>query len=177
TSGTTLDYDVVFLRQSGVMFVWGSTSYSSLAAFRSATGKETPGVQADPRWRAPAGGDLHLGAGSPAIDAANAAASGETSTDADGNPRVDGPATSNTGAGPRAYDDRGAYEFQPEITDLPPAAALSVSPSSGTAPLPVTADASASTDTDSTPIATYTFDFGDGSAVVGPQAGARKTDA
>jgi hypothetical protein len=36
----------------------------------------------------------------------------------------------------------------------------------------VTADASGSSDTDATPIASYRFDFGDGSAVVGPQAGA-----
>jgi alkanesulfonate monooxygenase SsuD/methylene tetrahydromethanopterin reductase-like flavin-dependent oxidoreductase (luciferase family) len=49
-------------------------------------------------------------------------------------------------------------------------AALSINPQSGTAPLDVTADASASTDTDVTPIANYTFDFGDGTAVVGPQA-------
>jgi PKD repeat protein len=54
----------------------------------------------------------------------------------------------------------------------PPAAALTVSPSSGVVPLTVTADASASTDVDATPISTYTFDFGDGSAPVGPQAGA-----
>ena len=57
----------------------------------------------------------------------------------------------------------------------PPAAALTVNPSSGVAPLSVTADASASTDVDNTPISTYTFDFGDGSAVVGPQAGATAT--
>ena len=55
--------------------------------------------------------------------------------------------------------------------DNPPVAGLSVSPSSGQAPLGVSADASSSTDTDSTPIASYTFDFGDGSALVGPQAG------
>ena len=47
---------------------------------------------------------------------------------------------------------------------------LLLTPSSGPAPLAVIADASASTDTDGTPIATYAFDFGDGSAVVGPQA-------
>jgi PKD repeat protein len=56
--------------------------------------------------------------------------------------------------------------------DAPPAAALSVTPASGAAPLHVTADASASTDLDLTPIASYTFDFGDGSATVGPQSGA-----
>jgi PKD repeat protein len=38
--------------------------------------------------------------------------------------------------------------------------------------LAVTADASGSTDPDATPIASYTFDFGDGSAAVGPQPGA-----
>jgi PKD repeat protein len=54
----------------------------------------------------------------------------------------------------------------------PPAAALSVNPSSGVVPLTVTANASASTDSDNTPISSYTFDFGDGSPAVGPQAGA-----
>jgi PKD repeat protein len=58
--------------------------------------------------------------------------------------------------------------------DNPPAATLSVSPTSGNAPLNVTADASASTDADSTPIASYRFDFGDG-VVVGPQAGSGAT--
>jgi PKD repeat protein len=57
----------------------------------------------------------------------------------------------------------------------PPAAALTVNPSSGVAPLTVAADASASTDVDATPISTYTFDFGDGSAPVGPQAAAKTT--
>jgi PKD repeat protein len=61
------------------------------------------------------------------------------------------------------------------VGDSPPAAALTVSPVSGTAPLAVSADASASTDPDATPIATYSFDFGDGSPLVGPQAGAGAT--
>jgi PKD repeat protein len=59
--------------------------------------------------------------------------------------------------------------------DAPPAAALSVSPTSGAINLSVTANASASTDTDATPIASYSFNFGDGSAVVGPQPGATAT--
>jgi PKD repeat protein len=53
--------------------------------------------------------------------------------------------------------------------DSAPAASLAASPSVGRAPLAVTVDASASTDTDRTPIASYRFDFGDGSAPVGPQ--------
>jgi PKD repeat protein len=56
--------------------------------------------------------------------------------------------------------------------DAPPRAALTVTPGVGTAPLAVTADASASTDSDSTPITSYRFDFGDGTAAVGPQPAA-----
>jgi PKD repeat protein len=52
----------------------------------------------------------------------------------------------------------------------PPVAALSVTPTSGSAPLFVTADASGSRDPIG--IAGYTFDFGDGSAAIGPQTGA-----
>jgi parallel beta-helix repeat protein len=172
TTGTSIDYDLVFLHQASTMFIWGSSFYSSLAALTAATGQEVHGVQADPGWAAPDSGDLHLLAGSPGIDSASSGVAGEPPTDADGNPRVDDPATANTGSGPRPYDDRGAYEFQGGGTDAPPSASLQVSPSSGTAPLDVVADASASTDTDATPIDSFLFAFGDGSATVGPQASA-----
>jgi hypothetical protein len=59
------------------------------------------------------GSNFHLQSGSPAIDSANSDVSGATSTDLEGNGRVDDPGTANTGAGPRTYDDRGAFEFQP----------------------------------------------------------------
>ena len=36
-----------------------------------------------------------------------------------GNSRIDDPATPNTGAGVRTYDDRGAYEYLPAGTSLP----------------------------------------------------------
>ncbi len=58
----------------------------------------------------------------------------------------------------------------------PPTAALSVSPSSGGAPLTVAADASASS-AGTNPVASYKFDFGDGSAAVGPQAAATASHA
>jgi parallel beta-helix repeat protein len=167
TSGTTMDYDVVHLWKSDTLLIWTSVSYSSLGSFRSATGQELHGIDADPSWADQAAGDLHLTAGSPAIDSANSGASGQPDFDADGASRVDDPATLNTGAGPRAYDDRGAFELQ--SANAAPAAALSVSPASGQVPFSITADASASTDTDDTPIASYTFDFGDGT-VVGAQA-------
>jgi parallel beta-helix repeat protein len=176
TSGTTMDYDLVYLTTPDTLLIWNSVSYSSLAAFRSATGQEAHGVVADPQWKNPAGNDFHLTAGSSAIDSANSGASGQPSNDEDGNPRVDDRDVANSGAGPRAYDDRGAYEFQWEPSpDSPPAAAMTVTPSSGDAPLHVTADASASIDTDTTPITTYSFDWGDGSATTGPQAGAAAT--
>jgi parallel beta-helix repeat protein len=173
TTGTSIDYDLVFLHEASTMFIWGSSFYSSLAALTAATGQEAHGLQADPDWAAPVNGDLHLLEGSPGIDSADSGVSGEPPTDADGNARVDDPATANMGAGPRRYDDRGAYEFQSgEAGDAPPSASLHVSPSSGTAPLTVAADASASTDTDATPIGSFLFDFGDGSPAVGPQTSA-----
>jgi parallel beta-helix repeat protein len=167
-ANATLRRDLVNLSPSGtIMFIWGKTSYPSLAAFQSATGQEVGGVQGDPRWAAPAAGDFRLTAGSPAVDSADSGAG--TSTDCMGHPRVDDPATVDTGVGPRTFDDRGAYEYQPDGSDAPPIARLTVTPGSGTAPVAVTADASASTDTDGTPIATYQFDFGDGT-IVDPQA-------
>jgi parallel beta-helix repeat protein len=168
TSGTTMDYDVAYLTRSSTLLIWNSVSYSSLAAFQSATGQELHGIQADPGWVNVAGRDFHLAPGSPAIDSANSGVSGQPSVDVEGNGRYDDAATPNTGTGPRTFDDRGAYELT--SNDAPPAASVSVNPASGPVPFTVTADASASTDTDDTPIASYTFDFGDGT-VVGPQAG------
>jgi parallel beta-helix repeat protein len=111
--GTTINYDQVFLTSSGTMFNWNGKTYSSLAALVAATGQEGRGIQADPQWTAAASGDFHLLAGSPAIDSANSGVVGQPAVDIEGNSRVDDPATANTGTGPRKYDDRGAYEFQP----------------------------------------------------------------
>lgn len=113
TSGTTMNDDLVHLTTANqVLLIWNSTSYYSLASFRAATSQETRGLQADPKWKNRTAGDFHLLAGSPAIDSANSGASGQPTLDADGNGRVDDPATANTGVGPRSYDDRGAYEFR-----------------------------------------------------------------
>jgi parallel beta-helix repeat protein len=111
TTGSTVNYNLVYLTVPDVMYQWGNRKYNSLQGFRSATGQESHGDQADPSWVSP-GSDFHLRAGSPAIDSANSGVSGETSTDLEGHARVDDPATSDSGTGPRSYDDRGAYEFQ-----------------------------------------------------------------
>ena len=148
----------------------GTTIYARVADYSAATGQDTRTVQADPRFVAPAGGDFHLRAGSPAIDDANSGVAGWPDRDAEGHARVDDPSTPNTGRGPVLYADRGALEFVSVVTNQPPVARLTVTPSSGTAPLAVRADASASSDPDGR-IVSYRFDFGDGT-VVGPQAGA-----
>ncbi|MFL6073171.1 MAG: right-handed parallel beta-helix repeat-containing protein, partial [Mycobacteriales bacterium] len=174
-SGTSVDYNLVYLHAPGAYYVWGTTNYATVAAFTTGSGgQEAHGLGADPRWANPDGGDFRLTAGSPAIDSANSAVSGEQDTDLTGAARYDDPSVANSGGGPRGYDDRGALEAVAGTPGPSPNAALSASPASGTSPLTVTADASAST-AGSSPIASYRFNFGDGSAPAGPQAGATTT--
>ena len=171
TTGTTIDGDLLWLTSPGVLVTWGATLYYSLPTLQTGSGQERRGIQADPSWVDPANADFHLAPGSPAIDSADSSAPNQPTTDLEGKPRDDDPATPNTGIGPRTYDDRGAFEFQP---DYPPVAVLSLSATAGVAPLVVTADASGSTDTDAWTIATYSFDFGDGTST-GPQGSAVAT--
>ena len=166
-TGTNLDYDLVDLTAANggtVEFIWGATSYTSLSAFKTAVpGQETHGLQGDPLWVdpvAPAGrpptvtvGDYHLSGGSPAIDSANAGASNEPAADLDGNSRVDDPATTNTGAGSRTYDDRGAYEFTPPANSAPVAVADAYSTPEGIAKVVATPGVLGNdTDADSDPL-------------------------
>jgi len=101
---TVLDYDLLFLSvptASKTVFIdWGGTKYTTLTAFRSATGQEAHGIQANPMFANASAFDLHLVAGSPAIDSGNNGANGEPGTDADGVAR---PLNGTV--------DRGAYEF------------------------------------------------------------------
>jgi parallel beta-helix repeat protein len=115
TPGTTMDFDLVYLSTPDKLLVWGSSSYLSLAAFRSATGREAHGIQADPKWIDAPVGNFHLRAGSPAIDAANSAVSGQPRRDVKRRARFDDPAIPNTGTGPRTFDDRGSFEFRPSV--------------------------------------------------------------
>ncbi|HEX9356174.1 MAG TPA: PKD domain-containing protein [Streptosporangiaceae bacterium] len=174
-STTTANYNLVY-QSNGTSpeYTWAGTTYNTLNALQSASGQEARGLfNMDPKFANARAGNFQLTAGSPAIDSADAAATGEQTADILGSPRVDDPATANSGNPSGSFYDRGAYEYQGGGTQTGPTAALSVSPASGTAPLPVTADASGST-AGSAPISSYTFDFGDGTTV-GPQSGATAT--
>jgi PKD repeat protein len=101
-------------------------------------------------------------------------------------------ADQDTPTATHTYADPGDYTLTVVVTDtagnesratttvrvfgsnLPPNAALSVSPASGVVDLDVTADASASTDPDDG-IASYRFEWGDGTAGTGEQPGAVAT--
>ena len=112
-ASTTVDHNLVWLSKSGVMYAYG-TSYTSLAAMKAAKpGKEARGVQGNPRFANAAAWNLRLLAGSPAIDRGHSGVSGAQSADLVGNARVDIASVSNAqAAGPRRYDDLGAFEFQ-----------------------------------------------------------------
>lgn len=110
---TTLDDDLVFLSVTGEMIDWNGVKYSSLAAFRTATGQESRGIQADPRFVSVAGADFHLSAGSPAIDSANSGSPNQPPVDFGGATRFDDPLTADTGLGSVTFADRGAFEYRP----------------------------------------------------------------
>jgi uncharacterized repeat protein (TIGR01451 family) len=99
-----------------------SISYSDIqgcggsgSGWNSACGTDGGGnIDADPRFRDAAGGNLRLQFTSPAIDAGNnAAVPPGVATDLDGNPRfVDIPSVPDTGNGAPPIVDMGAYEAQ-----------------------------------------------------------------
>ncbi|HTP02793.1 MAG TPA: right-handed parallel beta-helix repeat-containing protein [Anaerolineales bacterium] len=131
----SMDYNLYFQTSASSQQInYDGTPYLTLAAFKAAHPTlEVHGLEVDPKLVSPGApnpnsqqayavsGNYHIQSGSPAIDSANSGASGEQTTDIEGNARFDDPATANTGAGTRTYDDRGAYEFksatqQPTVT-------------------------------------------------------------
>jgi parallel beta-helix repeat protein len=162
-STTVVDHNLVWLSKTGTMYVFGSP-YKSLQAMQAATAQEAAGVQADPKFADAPAGHFQLTSGSLAIDRGDSGVSGAQDHDIVNAERVRDPSADNSfAAGPRLYDDLGAYEFQPDAGSGPaaPSARLSVTPTSGAAPLQVSADASASSDPQGQTLS-YAFDFGDG---------------
>jgi len=148
----------------------GSTVYSTVGDYATATGRDVHSIQANPGFVNLPGGDFHLLASSPAIDAATSAAPSWPALDADGHTRFDVLTVTNKGAGTITFADIGSFEFSTPTGNQPPVAALVVQPASGSAPLAVVANAAGSSDPEGGGLS-YTFDFGDGQSV-GPQAAA-----
>jgi hypothetical protein len=93
--------------------IYGSAGSDFTVHYSDVLGGSLEGgnIVSDPLFVDPESGDFHLQSMSPCIDAAYGPYS--PSTDFDGNPRVDDPATPNTGSGDPDYVDMGAFEFQP----------------------------------------------------------------
>ncbi len=117
TPGFVSDHNIFWNSTGQDPIKFGTTRYATLAAFQAATGHDPHSRQADPLFIDGPAGDFHLGAGSPAIDAATSAVAGWPPLDTDGSARFDDPATPDTGAGPVSYADIGPLEYR---ADRPP---------------------------------------------------------
>jgi parallel beta-helix repeat protein len=158
TGGFSSDHDVLYRSSApNTTIEFGGAAYASVAEFTAATGNEVHGSGANPNFVNVAADNFHPGLG-PAIDAADASASGFESLDLDGLPPLDQPGVANTGSGVPTYADRGALE----AVDAAPVARLTVSPKRTTRLVPVTANASASAD--DIGIVSYRFEWGDGTS-------------
>jgi parallel beta-helix repeat protein len=109
---TTANFNLVWQSGAGAEYIWNGVTYQTRSTLTTATGQEAKGIFADTKFANANGGNFQLTASSPAIDSADSAASGEQLTDILGAGRFDVLSVPNTGAGPRLYDDRGAYEFR-----------------------------------------------------------------
>ena len=109
--------------------------------------------------------DLHLGAGSPAIDSGdNSAVVVGVISDIDGDPRFqDDVNTVDSGNGTAPIVDMGAYETDGTTGNIPPVAAASANPVSGEAPLNVQFSSAGSGDSDGL-FVTYNWNFTNGSS-------------
>ena len=169
--GSTVDRNLVYQTAGGPLYEWNSAPYTTVAAFRTASGQGANDLGGAPRFVDQAGRNLALTITSPAVDSADLGYAEASPTDHDGVAPVDVPPIADTGAGTPAYGDRGALEYHGSLQLTGPTAALSATPATGGhAPVTVQLSASGSTTGDS-PIAAYTFTCGNG-RTVGPQAGA-----
>jgi hypothetical protein len=130
--GTTVNRNVVFGPSSSPLYIWGASSYSTLASFQAASLQELNGIVADPAFVNLAGRDLHIQIGSPAIDSADLTMRGAVAKDHDGLDPVDQPSIANTGAGTPIFADRGALELS-TVTRTAPTAPTGVTAAAGNA--------------------------------------------
>jgi parallel beta-helix repeat protein len=122
-TGFASNDNAFFKPAAGTIVKFNGVSYATVLAYSTASTQDTRTLQADPKFTNAVAGDFHPLAGSPLIDNGNSGVPNWPATDAAGNARVDDPATVNTGLGPVAFADRGAFEFQAGPV-VPGAAAL-----------------------------------------------------
>lgn len=164
TVGFSSDYDVFHRSSSsGSTIQYANVHYASVAAFLAATGNEANGSGGNPGFANPNAGNFQPTSG-PALDSADAGASGFQALDHTGRAPVDLASVANTGAGVPNFADRGAVE---RGGDAKPVAKLRVTPVLARVRQLVTANASGSRD--DVGIVSYRFEFGDGKVVT--QAG------
>ncbi len=92
-TGNTVDYNLYFSTGGAASseWAWKDTYYTGFANWQSSTGNDANGLFVDPQLVDPSNGDLHVTAGSPAINAGETLATSAIGTeDIDGHPRVDG---------------------------------------------------------------------------------------
>lgn len=91
-SNNALDYNLWYSPAAGgTEFVWQGDSYSGFATYQAGSAQEGSGLFADPLLVDPGAGDLHLAAGSPAINAGDPAfVAGVGELDIDGTARING---------------------------------------------------------------------------------------
>jgi hypothetical protein len=128
-AGSVVDYNLIDPSAGGPPYSWGGASYTSLAAFQTASQQGAHDIVANPDLGEETAGPkllpvpdvfwFPLQAGSPAIDSANSNAPGALPTDQFGDPRTGDPSVPNTGVGDY---DRGAMELEGLTTGPDPSA-------------------------------------------------------
>jgi hypothetical protein len=111
--GTTEDHDLIDPVSGGTPYTWAGTRYTDLSAYQASTGQGAYDLATDPQLdstQAPVIPVYSPAVGSPAIDAADASAPGETATDSQGMPRTDDPDVTDSGTGGVGWFDLGAGE-------------------------------------------------------------------
>ncbi len=92
-TGNTVDYNLYFSSGGAAAseWAWKGTYYTGFADWQSSTGNDANGLFVNPLLVDPSNGDLHVTAGSPAVNAGETlATSAIGSVDIDGHARVDG---------------------------------------------------------------------------------------
>ena len=151
-SGTSADYNIVYLTKSTTDYSWAGTTYASAAALDAATGQGAHDLNTNPKIAGVTWAPLE---GSPAINSGDASAPGEPATDYAGNARALDPNDPVTGTG-GGYYDRGASQIADPIK-------VSLNEANAWAAGSVTETFTAGlTGTPWSPDVTYNYDFGDG---------------